>query len=370
MLFLSCRDARIQRKCLCKAFAGAMTPGPMVWISKFRTGNKNVAMSRRGLVVALLLVGMQHVMVAEALGWAVVQHDGREYVTATDIREFYRFPEYNRNGNKISFRTQGLWMDLQVGSQDLIINSVKFIMSFPCVEKEGKVLVSRVDLTKLIDPVLRPNYIRNAPAFDTVVLDAGHGGHDLGARGPNGNEKDFALATALRVRRILEERGFRVVMTRSDDTFISLQGRSAIANKHPRAIFVSIHFNHADRSAARGIETFALTPEGAASTLDRWGETNLNKRTGNQRDAENIALATAVHGAVLRRVKATSPIDRGIKRARFSVISGIQIPGILFEGGFVGNPEESRLLSSPAYQQMLAEGIAQGVITYRRAIAR
>jgi len=342
-----------------------MTPSPMVSMNKECVGIRINAMLRPALLVFAVLA-----LVVEARAWTLVKHDGRDYVTATDIREFYRFQGFERKGNILRFSSQGLRMDLQVGSQDLIINNVKFIMSFPCIERDGTVLVSRVDLTKLMDPVLRPDYIRNAPLFDTVVIDAGHGGHDHGARGPHGSEKDFALATALRLRRILEGRGFKVVMTRSDDTFISLNRRSEIANQHPRAIFISIHFNHSDRTAARGIETFALTPEGAASTLDRWGETSLDRRAGNQRDAENIALATAVHGAVLRRIKDTSPVDRGIKRARFAVISGIKIPGILFEGGFVGNPEEARKLASPAYQQQLAEGIAQGVITYRRAIAR
>ena len=85
-------------------------------------------------------------------------------------------------------------------------------------------------------------------------------------------------------------------------------------------------------------------------------------------DAENIALATAVHNAVLRRIALTKPTDRGIKRARFSVISGITIPGLLFEGGFVANPLESKFLAHPTYQQMLAEGIVRGVENYRRAI--
>ena len=161
-----------------------------------------------------------------------------------------------------------------------------------------------------------------------------------------------------------------MVYTRSDDTFVTLQGRAAIANKYPKAVFVSIHFNQSDNKAARGMETFALAPAGTISTIQRWAEPNLGKRRGNMRDAENIALATAVHNGVFRRVGATKPVDRGIKRARFSVISGVMIPGILFEGGFVGHPDEGRLVANPVYQKMLAEGIATGIANYRRAIQK
>ena len=303
-------------------------------------------------------------------GWSLVKVNGRDYVPGSDIKKFYAFTRYRVDGKAVSFDLENFSVRGTVGSQILIIKGIKFVLSFP-IEKQGnEALFSRTDLVKLIDPVLRPDYIKGGPDFDTVVIDAGHGGHDSGAKGMYGVEKNFALKTSLLVAAALKAKGYKVVLTRSNDTFVTLQGRAAIANKFPKAIFISIHFNKSDGIAARGIETFALSPPGTTSTIQRWAEPNLGARRGNLRDAENIALATAVHNGVLRRVGVTKPVDRGIKRARFSVISGVMIPGILFEGGFVGNPVEGRLIAHPTYQKMLAEGIVAGVENYRRALKK
>jgi N-acetylmuramoyl-L-alanine amidase len=297
-----------------------------------------------------------------------VKINGRDYIPGKDIKDFYAFKSYQIKGKTFTFLLDNFWMRGTIGSKELNIKGIKFILSFDVEQQGNEILFSRTDLVKLIDPVLRPDYIKGQPDFDTVVIDPGHGGHDTGARGANGLEKDFALKTSLLVAALLKARKYKVVMTRSTDTFVTLQGRAAIANKVPKAIFVSIHFNHSDNKAARGLETFALSPAGTTSTIQRWAEPNLGKRRGNMRDAENIALATAVHNGVMRRISVTKPIDRGIKRARFSVISGVTIPGILFEGGFVANAIEGKLIAHPTYQKMLAEGIVTGIENYRRAL--
>lgn len=302
--------------------------------------------------------------------WTLVKIDGRDYVPGSDLRKFYAFKSYTVNGKSVVLSLDGFVLRGAIGSKEISIRGIKFVMSFPLEQRGNEAMFSRTDLVKLLDPVLRPDYIKGAPDFDTVVIDPGHGGHDTGARGLFGLEKDFALKTALLVGAILKSRGFKIVFTRSNDTFVTLQGRAAIANRYAKGIFVSIHFNDGKSREARGIETFALTPAGTTSTIQRWAEPNLGRRRGNLRDAENIALATAVHNGVLRRVKATRPVDRGIKRARFSVISGVNIPGLLFEGGFVGNPVEGKYIAHPTYQKMLAEGIVTGIENYRRAIKR
>lgn len=302
--------------------------------------------------------------------WTLVKINGNEYVPGSELKKFYGFKNYTVDGKSVVLSLEGFILKGAIGSKEITIRGIKFVMSFALVKHGNEAMFSRTDLVKLLDPVLRPDYIKGAPDFDTVVLDPGHGGHDTGARGVFGLEKDFALKTALLTGAILKSRGYKVVFTRSNDTFVTLQGRAAIANRYPKGIFVSIHFNDSGNRSARGIETFALSPAGTSSTIQRWAEPNLAKRRGNLRDAENIALATAVHNGVLRRVKSTKPVDRGIKRARFSVISGVAIPGLLFEGGFVANPIEGKLVAHPTYQKMLAEGIAIGVANYRKAIQK
>ncbi|WP_395742785.1 N-acetylmuramoyl-L-alanine amidase [Prosthecobacter sp.] len=301
-------------------------------------------------------------------GWEIVKIGGRDYVTAESIRNFYN-PVYGFT----TFRTQGthfwlgsskLILKAQVGSQEMLINNIKFILSFPVQEYNGKVLFSRLDLCKLIDPVLYPSHIQNAEYFDTVVVDAGHGGHDAGARGVYGYEKDFALKMAMSVRAALMQRGFKVILTRATDTFISLGGRVAIANQTPKSIFLSFHFNSGG-SAATGIETWALTPQSAAATISRGGGFNVNGVTGNKQDSANIALATAVHASVISRFKF---VDRGIKRAQWSVLTGCKRPGILFEGGFVTNGAECQLVASETYRQQVSAAIGDAVLNYRKAL--
>lgn len=301
-------------------------------------------------------------------GWEIVKIGGRDYVTADSIRNFYNplygFTTSRLQGNHFWLGSSKLILKAQIGSQDMMINNIKFILSFPVTEYNGKVLFSRLDLCKLIDPVLCPSHIQNAEYFDTVVVDAGHGGHDAGARGVYGYEKDFALKMAMSVRTALMQRGFKVILTRSNDTFLTLGSRVAIANQTPKSIFLSFHFNSGGE-AATGIETWALTPQSAAATISRGGGYNVNGVTGNKQDSANIALATAVHANVISRFKF---IDRGIKRAQWSVLTGCKRPGILFEGGFVTNGKECQLVASDTYRQQVSAAIGDAVVNYRKAL--
>lgn len=297
-------------------------------------------------------------------GWQIVKVNGRDYITGDSLHQFYRFNSYKVEDKHVWLRSNNLILKGTIGSQELLINNIKFILSYPVQEYGGKALFSRIDLCKLIDPVLRPTYITDAEPFDTVVLDAGHGGHDAGARGVYGYEKDFALKMAEVLKGELTRRGFKVVMTRSTDTFITLGGRVAIANATPNSIFLSLHFNSGG-SAASGIETFALTPQGSSASLERGGGYNAGGVTGNSHDSANIALATAVHAMVISKFKF---VDRGIKRAQWSVLTGCKRPGILFEGGFVTNGNECRLIASDTYRQSVSSSIADAVVNYRTAL--
>lgn len=297
--------------------------------------------------------------------WKVVKVEGRDYVTGQSMQLFYRFNTHKVEGKHVWFRNPNLIIKGQVGSQELLVNNIKFILSYPVLYQGGQALFSRLDLCKLIEPVIRPSYIGSSSSFDTVVLDAGHGGHDSGAKGVYGYEKNYALAMVFAVRDALIKRGFKVILTRNNDTFLSLTSRVAVANKTPNSIFISIHFNSGG-SAASGIETFALTPQGSASSVARGGGFSNTARVGNQFDSENIALATAVHAQVVHRFKL---VDRGIKRARWTVLTGCTRPGILFEGGFVTNSRECQLIASDQYRKALSEAIGDAVTNYRRALA-
>ena len=298
-------------------------------------------------------------------GWDIVKYNNRDYVTAASIQRFYNFATMKVEKAHVWLKAPNLILKGQVGSMELLINNIKFILSYPVAESGGKIIISRLDLCKLIDPVLRPSFIAGADVIDTIVLDAGHGGHDSGAKGVYGYEKDFALKMTMTTKAALEKRGFKVILTRKDDTFISRTGRVAIANKTPNSLFISLHFNSGG-SAATGIETFALTPQGSSASIERGGGYNASGLTGNHQDSENIALATAVHALVISRFKL---VDRGIKRAQWTVLTGCNRPGILFEGGFITNGTECRLIASTTYRDAVANTIADAVVNYRKALA-
>jgi N-acetylmuramoyl-L-alanine amidase len=247
------------------------------------------------------------------------------------------------------------------------MNGVKFVFVDPVSTIGSKAYVSRMDLAKLIDPVLRPNYIPNGGNFQTVILDPGHGGKDPGATNSLGTEAAYNLKVASRVRSLLEAQGFKVVMTRTSDRYLTLQQRVDLANAvREDAIFLSIHFNSGG-SSARGIETFTLSPPGVAHYGRGFVPADNQVRAGNHHDSANIALATSVHGSLLYRL-GKNTFDRGIKRARFSVLSGVRHPAILLEGGFMSHAQEARLIANEKYQAELANGVVDAVKKYRYAL--
>lgn len=322
---------------------------------------------RFGFVLCFLFVSLG-TSVAAKFKWQEVKIDGRRYIPADNIVDFYRFDKKTKQGNVVRFfsKSAGLTMTCRVGSQTLMINQIKFILSYPVTVHQGHVVVSRLDLCKLIDPVLRPSKTTSKRIFNTVVIDPGHGGHDSGAYCALGKESDFALDTGRYLKRELEKRGYKVVMTRTTDRFITLGDRVKFANRYKGAIFVSLHYN-SGQSRAYGIETFALSPQGSSSTYVGNRSSDYLNFQGNDNDSENIALSTAIHASAMHRIRT---IDRGIKRARWTVLTGLKIPGVLFEGGFLSNAGEARKIATSSHRRMVARAVADGIENYKKALAK
>jgi N-acetylmuramoyl-L-alanine amidase len=301
--------------------------------------------------------------------WKIFSHEERDYVCLKDIKTFYKFVRYDRDGRHLWLRSDTLMLKVTHESDDLFLNNVKFCMSYPAISHAGDLWISRMDLAKMVEPVLRPRFIQQPLIFDTVIIDPGHGGEDPGTKGVLGWEKDYALDTSLRLKKLVEAAGLKTKLTRSTDVFIEKPERAKIANAVPNSIFVSVHYNSGGRrgSSASGVETYALSPHGAASTDQPSRMTDLQDFSGNERDSENIALATAVHAMVLYKMKC---LDRGIRRARWTVLTGLERPGILFEGGFITNSEEGARVHTETHRQGLAEALCQGIIRYREVLIR
>jgi len=293
--------------------------------------------------------------------------DGRRYVPVENVSDFYRLNVPLVLGNSFTITGQGRTIKGQDGGHEVFINSVKYVLCFPIISKGGRLLISAMDVTKIIEPVMRPGKIKNASAVRNVILDAGHGGHDSGATGPFGAEKDAALDVVLRAKALLQASGYNVRLTRATDVFIPLEKRPAFANRFPNALFVSVHLNKSNTVGGTGIETYALAPRGVPSMDEaNLSYSDFNLYPGHAHDSENIALATAMHSSMLRHLRL---YDRGIKRARFVVIRDLTIPGILVEGGFMNNPTDARQIAGNSYREEFARAILEGVNRYQNAVA-
>jgi N-acetylmuramoyl-L-alanine amidase len=296
--------------------------------------------------------------------WTPLKHGGRDYLPLEQVGTFYRLGGVQRSGHGFAVGSSGGILRGQAESKEFWISRVKFILSYPVVELDRMLCISRVDLVKLVEPVLRPGKIEGAELVDTVVLDPGHGGSDCGASGPGGLEKDHTLDVCLRAAQLLWRAGYKVVLTRTKDEFVPLEVRARVANRVPRSLLVSVHFNSG--AAGTGVETYALSPRGVPSMAsDGTRVSEIAIYPGNARDAENSALATATHAAL---VDCSGLVDRGVKRARFLVIREAVVPCVLVEAGFLSNAEDSRRIASPWYRQQVAGALLHGVRNYRKAV--
>jgi N-acetylmuramoyl-L-alanine amidase len=296
--------------------------------------------------------------------WQVIKVGPRDYLSADNIAKFYGLlGNVDSTGKTVVLNNGRDQLQLTLDSREAIVNGVRNWLCFPVITQDEKFLVSRIDLAKTIEPQLRPQMIQPKGNVQTVVLDAGHGGFDKGARSGYGSEKEYALDVARQLRPLLQAKGFKVIMTRENDVFLPLELRAHIANQTRDSIFVSIHFNATSNRDATGFEIFSLTPRGAPSTADdALALSFLNMQTGSAVDAQSVELSAAVYHSMLGHLP---EFDRGIKRARFAVLRLTKIPAILVEGGFLSETSDSKLVANPAWRGKLAEAISVGIENYR-----
>ena len=218
-----------------------------------------------------------------------------------------------------------------------------------------------------------------------IVIDAGHGGHDTGTIGPTGlEEKDLTLDVAMRLGKLIEQKlGAEVVYTRSDDTFIPLEERTAIANQAKADLFVSIHANSSNDPSARGIETYYLNLTDSSEAREVAARENalaqasihdlqdlVQKIARNEKIDESRELATEVQTGLTKRMQRASHAqkNRGVKRAPFIVLLGANMPSILTEISFISNPADEAALKKGDQRQRVADGILAGITHYLESL--
>ena len=322
---------------------------------------------RRWFNIELLTAGIALVQTTTfaADEWQIIKVSGHDYLSVDNISRFYGLPAGVAAGaDKSQLDAVKNPLEFVSGSREAVINGARSWLCFPLIEYDGKYLVSRTDVAKTIEPLVRPHRVPNVGKVDTVVLDPGHGGHDKGQVSRYGPEKEFALDVARKLRPLLQAKGLRVIMTREGDYFVPLEVRAKIANAARNSIFVSIHFNATnDNPNATGFEIFSFTPRGAPSTSDSAvALSSFNMQPGSEVDAQSMALSACIYHSVLGHIP---EYDRGIKRARFAVLRLTKVPAVLIEGGFLTERGESRLISNRDWRGKLAAAIGVGIESYR-----
>ena len=284
-----------------------------------------------------------------------------------------------------------------IGSNQVVVNGQTFYLSKPVTMAHSTVYVPSDFKDRVIKRLRGPKKIvRKTPkkqrfgrqkirSIKTIIVDAGHGGKDPGAVGGRGTyEKEVVLDIARKLRAALRKDGYKVIMTRNNDTFISLQQRTEIASSKNADLFVSIHANASRSKSARGIEVFAsrnltYTDKNEEQRLKNhnlfYKNLSIKKSDKNVRtiisdflylnkQSESNLLAQSIESSMRKYTKAKS---RGVKQSRFFVLRNNLMPAVLVEVGFLSNFKEEKLLRDSSYRKKVAQSIADGIKVYAKA---
>ncbi len=286
---------------------------------------------------------------------------------------------------------------VMAGSSTILVNGEARQLDRPVQLSGGAIFVPVSFVKKEIGPVVGVAIVRVMPKQEgpkkftirTVVLDPGHGGKDAGATGRRyrTKEKDVALKLALKIREILESSGIKVIMTRSDDTFIPLERRADIANRSSADLFVSVHINASRSRLLKGFECYFLSnaTDDNARALEAFensslklGEgataehsTQLDKTLWDMTLTENRLESAEIANHICDSVEHSLAVgNRGIRSARFYVLKYTNIPAVLVETAYVSNRFEELKLRDPRFLDTMAEAVADGILKYKKDYER
>lgn len=227
----------------------------------------------------------------------------------------------------------------------------------------NQIYLHALDVKKVLEPLATGNAV-STPVNRVVVIDPGHGGANSGTLNvvTGRHEKDYTLDWALRLAPLLEQSGWRVVLTRTNDIALSLAERVAFAEAKRADLFLSLHFNATGDGSEgpAGLETYCLTPAGMPSSITRgYDDDESVVLPNNAYDIQNLRYAMRLHTALLQ---VNGQKDRGVRHARFlTVLTGQNRPAVLIEGAYLSNPTEARQVADGAFRQKLAEAVAKAL---------
>ena len=310
---------------------------------------------------------LSHVVLLAGTGVPAFAASSSERVSLAYIAKLYTMHASN-TGKKIVLKNKYNTLEIEANGRRAWVNGVMIWLHHPCRKSGRNWAISEIDFKKGIDPILRSYAYLSSKTPHTVVLDPGHGGKDSGAVGKRKvYEKRAVLSIANRVKKHLEAKKIKVRLTRTTDTYLTLQQRSDYAAKVGADLFVSIHADGAEDPSAHGVETFSMTAAGCDSSNHYGQAGDKSAGKGNRHDAANAVLGFSIQSNL---VKTSKRSDRGLRRARFAVLKNAPCPAALVECGFLTNPEEEALMIDDNYREAVARGISNGIFGYMTLVKR
>jgi N-acetylmuramoyl-L-alanine amidase len=271
--------------------------------------------------------------------------------------------EYDAKAMTISLTNR--WADIALANDSRrgSINGINVWLSFAIRIHDGRLIISQKDLSTLIEPILFPKRLERK--VRVVALDPGHGGKDPGYQIGSHQEKKYTLLLADEVQKQLEDAGLKTMLTRRSDKYVERSDRAELAHDAHADVFVSLHYNWAAVPAAKGVETYCVTPFGAEAT--NGSEVALRAFAGNKYDAQSALLAFEVQRSITRSLDMS---DRGLRRAGFEVLRRAPMPSILIESGFMSNSSDSKKVYDEDHRREMARAIVDGILAYKRTMER
>lgn len=361
-------------------------------------------------IVLLLTTEAQALLIRgtdEAIDAPAVRINRVDYVPLDLVARAYGFTlEWDSFAKTASLRRDAAAIKLLLGTDIALVNESALSTRNELRLYKGILSVPKTFPTNVLEPFIKsmPRHpaapagpavkleIPAAPplkyAIRKIAIDAGHGGRDPGAIGREGTrEKDVVLDIALRLKEELQAKNVEVIMTRDKDVFIPLTKRAELANDAGCDFFISIHANASRARRAQGFEVYYLSEaiddnaralEAAENASLKFEESSLNSSSSalqatlwdmvnTENRAESVELGSYICSAASKRLEAST---RGVKRARFVVLKGANMPAVLVEVGFISNKKEAARLANPYYRQMLAETLASGIMNYKNIYER
>ena len=311
--------------------------------------------------------------------WPTTKLQGADYVSVRDLAKLSELKvAWSKPGAAMTVSdAHGVRLTFEANQKDFYFDQLRVFLGSPALFHKDSIWVSQLDVIKIVAPLIRPaDHAALLPVGEPklIVLDPGHGGIDPGTQNVKlgVNEKTFTLDVALRLEKLLEARGWRVLLVREKDIELSkdkkadLLMRDEFANRHKADLYLSIHFNNAG-PAVTGVEVYSLAPQFMLSAGAEQGD-DMTKTAypGNRLDYANLLFGSSLHRAMIANVKTP---DRGYKHARQAVLRMLDCPGALVECAYLSNEAEARRVATPEFRQLIAESLATGVQDYATALA-